>query len=306
MTFSHSSTPSEHSGPAAKAGGFSRRGVLKSLAAAGFLAVAGDVFLAAPAHAATAPPVIPPLPETVSGVGNPLVPVASGWRWTSSPPASFWTSGTDTSSWHPLDVPGEPALQSQSVPSDTECAYTVEVTVPADFAGKCVMLRFDGVYSYARLWVNGTAVRTHDGGFTTWYADITSLVTPGRAAVVTLGVTDRPTSIAGQSNYAHHIIGGILRDVTLVALPPSHLTRLHADTTFDSAYRDATLTVTAAASFQTGQSGTATLTLTDPEGRPVAITPSKIDLTGTNPQQQAVIPVKAPSSGTRNTPTSTP
>ncbi|MCX5143942.1 glycoside hydrolase family 2 TIM barrel-domain containing protein [Streptomyces sp. NBC_00338] len=294
MTFSHSSTPSEHSGPAAKAGGFSRRGVLKSLAAAGFLAVAGDVFLAAPAHAATAPPVIPPLPETVSGVGNPLVPVASGWRWTSSPPASFWTSGTDTSSWHPLDVPGEPALQSQSVPSDTECAYTVEVTVPADFAGKCVMLRFDGVYSYARLWVNGTAVRTHDGGFTTWYADITSLVTPGRAAVVTLGVTDRPTSIAGQSNYAHHIIGGILRDVTLVALPASHLTRLHADTTFDSAYRDATLTVTAAASFQTGQSGTATLTLTDPEGRPVAITPSKIDLTGTNPQQQAVIPVKAP------------
>lgn len=136
------------------------------------------------------------------------------------PPASFWASGTDTSSWHPIDVPGEPALQHETVPSDTECAYTMTTTVPADFAGKRVMLRFDGVYSYARLWVNGTAVRTHDGGFTTWYADITSLVTPGRKAVVTLGVTDRPTSIAGQSDYAHHIIGGILRDVTLVALPP--------------------------------------------------------------------------------------
>ncbi|WP_406417262.1 hypothetical protein OH809_35965 [Streptomyces sp. NBC_00873] len=294
MTFSHRRTPSDHADTAAQTGAFTRRNALKGLAAAGFLAVAGDVFLAAPAHAATAPPVIPPLPEKVSGVRTPLVPVTSGWRWTSSPPASFWASGTDTSSWHPLDVPGEPALQIEPVPSDTECAYTVEVAVPADFAGKRVMLRFDGVYSYARLWVNGTAVRTHDGGFTTWYADITSLVTPGREAVVTLGVTDRPTSIARQSDYAHHIIGGILREVTLMALPASHLTRLHADTTFDSAYRDATLTVTAAAAFKAGQRGTAELTLTDPEGRPVAIAPSKITLTGTDPQQQAVIPVSAP------------
>ncbi|WP_326673379.1 glycoside hydrolase family 2 protein [Streptomyces sp. NBC_01257] len=272
----------------------SRRSALKGLAAAGFLAVAGDVFLAAPAHAATAPPVLPPLPESVSGVRAPLVPVTSGWRWTSSPPSSFWTAGTDTSSWHPLDVPGEPALQSETVPADTECAYAVKLTVPADFAGKCVMLRFDGVYSYARLWVDGTAVRTHDGGFTTWYADITSLVTPGREAVVTLGVTDRSTSIAGQSNYAHHTIGGILREVTLVALPASYLTRLHVDTAFDSAYEDATLTVTAAAVFRAGRSGTADLTLTDPAGRPVGISPSKITLTGDGPQQQAVIPVSAP------------
>ncbi|WP_329168417.1 hypothetical protein OG709_30410 [Streptomyces sp. NBC_01267] len=294
MTSSHRRTHEVPPDTATASSAFTRRSALKGLAAAGILAVAGDVFLAAPAGAATAPPVIPPLPKTVSGVRTPLVPLTSGWRWTSSPPASFWASGTDTSSWHPIDVPGEPALQHETVPSDTECAYTMTTTVPADFAGKRVMLRFDGVYSYARLWVNGTAVRTHDGGFTTWYADITSLVTPGRKAVVTLGVTDRPTSIAGQSDYAHHIIGGILRDVTLVALPPSYLTRLHTDTTFDSAYKDATLTVTAAAAFRTGQSGTVELALTDPAGRPVAIRPSRITLTGADAQQQAVIPVKAP------------
>ncbi|MFD7431499.1 glycoside hydrolase family 2 TIM barrel-domain containing protein [Streptomyces sp. NPDC059818] len=294
MTFPHRRKPSDSPDAADPTGTFSRRSALKGLAAAGILAVAGDVFLTAPASAAAAPPVIPPLPETVSGVRNPLVPLTSGWRWTSSPPASFWTAGTNTSSWHPLDVPGEPALQSETVPSGTECAYAVRVTVPADFAGKRVLLRFDGVYNYARLWVNGTAVRTHDGGFTTWYADVTSLVVPGREAVVALGVTDRPTSIAGQSDYAHHIIGGILREVTLVALPASYLTRLHADTAFDGAYKDATLTVTAAAAFRTGQSGTAELTLTDPSGRPVAITPSTITLTGTDPQRQAVIPVKAP------------
>lgn len=51
------------------------------------------------------------------------------------------------------------------MPSGTECAYSVKVAVPADFAGRKIMLRFDGVYSFARLWVNGTAVRTHDGGW---------------------------------------------------------------------------------------------------------------------------------------------
>ncbi|MFJ5088432.1 glycoside hydrolase family 2 TIM barrel-domain containing protein [Streptomyces sp. NPDC088674] len=274
--------------------GFTRRSALKGLAAAGVLAAAGEVFLAGPAQAATNVPPIPPLPGTVSGVRTPLVPVTSGWRWTASPPASFWTTGTDTSGWQALDVPGEPALQSQKVPSDTECAYAVKVTIPADFAGKRVMLRFDGVYNYARLWVNGTAVRTHDGGFTTWYADITTLVTPGRQALVTVGVTDRPTSIAGQSDYAHHIIGGILRDVTLVALPTSHLTRLHADTTFDSAFKDAQLTVTAAAALQSGRSGTVELALTDPSGKTVALSPAKIDLSGAQPQQQATIPVTAP------------
>lgn len=294
MKFPHRRTPSDRPDAATATGAFTRRSALKSLAAAGILAVAGDVFLAGPAHAATAPPAIPPLPDTVSGVANPRVPVTSGWRYTSTPPASFWTSGTDTSSWHEIDVPGEPALQDETVLSNTECAYAVTVTVPADFAGKRVLLRFDGVYSYARLWVNGTAVRTHDGGFTTWYADITSLVTPGSKAVITVGVTDRPDTIAGQSDYAHHIIGGILREVTLVALPTAYLTRLHADTTFDASYKDATLTVTAAAVLAAGASGTAELTLADPAGKTVAISPSTIILTDKAPQQQAAIPVAAP------------
>lgn len=237
---------------------------------------------------------IPPLPDGVTGVGRPQIPVTTGWRWTAQPPAEFWKPGTDTAGWNAVEVPTEPAMQGHDVPSNTECAYVTTVAVPADFKGRRVMLRFDGVYSYARLWVNGTAVRTHDGGFTTWYADITDLVTPGKDALVAVGVTDRPDTIAGQSNYAHHLIGGILRDVTLVALPASHLTRLHTDTTFDAAYRNATLTVTAAAAFNGSDSGTVRLTLADPDGKSVPLQPSTVSLSPTTPQDQAVIAVKNP------------
>ncbi|MET9674659.1 hypothetical protein ABZY68_16410 [Streptomyces sp. NPDC006482] len=88
---------------------------------------------------------------------------------------------------------------------------------------------------------------------------------------MTLGVTDRPDSISGQSEYAKHIIGGILRDVTLVALPVSHLTRLHADTTFGASCTDAILTVTAAAALAAGKSGTVDLRLTDAAHQTVAL-----------------------------------
>ncbi|MFD5922792.1 glycoside hydrolase family 2 TIM barrel-domain containing protein [Kitasatospora sp. NPDC058201] len=267
------------------------------MVAAGMLAAvagAGDFFIAAPAAAATAPPVVPPLPDTVSGVANPRIPIASGWRYTTTPPASFWTTATDTSTWAAVSVPGEPAMQGQNVPTNQECAYSVKVPVPADYAGRTVLLRFDGVYSYARLWVNGTLVTTHEGGFTTWYANITSLVTPGQQATVTLGVTDGANTISRESYYAKHNIGGILRDVTLVALPASHLTRLHTDTTFDASYTNATLTVTAAAALAAGKTGTVALTLTNPDGQPVPLTPAQITLTGASPQQAVAIPVNAP------------
>ena len=109
-----------------------------------------------------------------------------------------------------------------------------------------MFLRFDGVYSYARVWVNGKFVREHHGGFTSWDCDITEFVTPGQTAWLTVGVTDRADEISYASNYAKHYIGGILRGVKLLILPADYLTRFHIETDFDSAYKDATLKVTAA------------------------------------------------------------
>lgn len=52
--------------------------------------------------------------------------------------------------------------------------------IPDDFKGKRVILRFDGVYSHARLSVNGKFIREHHGGFTRWETDITPQIHIGR------------------------------------------------------------------------------------------------------------------------------
>ena len=71
-------------------------------------------------------------------------------------------------------------MQGYAIEHDKPVLYKKQFVLPADYKGQRTILRFDGVYSYARLWVNGTYVREHFGGFSRWEADITSLVKPGK------------------------------------------------------------------------------------------------------------------------------
>ena len=164
------------------------------------------------------------------------------------------------------------------------------VQIPAEATGKTVLLRFDGVYSYARVWVNGKFVREHHGGFTSWDCDITGHVTPGQTAWITVGVTDRADEISYASNYAKHYIGGILRGVKLVILPAAHVTRLHVETDFDSSFKDARLKVMASVVVRDSRDVKLNLHLTDPEGKIIPLSPSSIAFSADKPEASLEIP----------------
>lgn len=183
--------------------------------------------------------------------------VCSGWERSYVLPA--WLEGTESpvlllngvwdfkysqeGRWTDIRVPGEVAMQGFAIMHDTPFFYRKSFEVPADYAGKRIFLRFDGVYSHARLSVNGNYVREHHGGFTRWETDITSWVHIGKKNTVMLEVTDRLDDISYASGYAHHPVGGILRDVTLFALPEPHLYDINIMTSLDSLYQDAGLEI---------------------------------------------------------------
>lgn len=79
-------------------------------------------------------------------------------------------------------MPGEAYMQNFNIEQNIEYPYKKQISIPSDYNGKKVVLRFEGVYSYARVWVNGNYVRDHTGGFTAWDCDITDYVTPGESA----------------------------------------------------------------------------------------------------------------------------
>ena len=174
------------------------------------------------------------LPDYVRGVKNPVMSLNGEWefRYTADSP---WTS---------IAVPGEAAMQGYAIRHDVSFFYRKMVRIPADYQGNKIILRFDGTYSKAILYVNGTQVRNHNGGFTRWEADITPYVKAGADNELMLELTDPLEDISYASGYAHHPIGGILRDVTLFATPSESISNATFVTDLDSLYRDAVLSFT--------------------------------------------------------------
>jgi len=239
-------------------------------------------------------PQLVPLPVQVQGVSKAVLSLDGTWKFTLSPPPQFWLNSSDPAAWPDLSVPGELVMQGFGISRDVEYPYKRSVLIPSDFKGKRIILRFDGVYSYARVWVNGVFERDHHGGFTSWECDITNEVTPGQAAWITVGVTDRADEISYGSNYAKHYIGGILRNVKLVALPSNHATRFQLGTDLDSAYRDATLEVTAAIAFHGARKAAINFQLRDPDHHPVSLRPGSMNFTTEKTEVRLDIPVAAP------------
>lgn len=174
------------------------------------------------------------LPDYVRGVKTPVISLNGEWefRYTADSP---WTS---------IAVPGEAAMQGYAIRHDVPFFYRRTVHVPADYQGNKIILRFDGTYSKARLYVNGTRIRNHHGGFTRWETDITPYVKAGADNELMLELTDPLEDISYASGYAHHPIGGILRDVTLFATPSESISNATFVTDLDSLYRDAVLSFT--------------------------------------------------------------
>gem|GEM_PF-277376 len=240
---------------------------------------------------AQAHPTISPLPEETPGLVTFVTDLGGRWKFAAEPPAGFWENGTDPSAWAEAEVPGEWAAQGYALGRDVERAYKRRIEVPRDFAGRRLILRFDGVYSYARVWVDGRFVRDHQGGFTSWECDVTGWVRPGEPSWLTVGVADMSDEISWGSNYAKHNIGGILQGVRLVALPAVHAERLHVETGLDASFRNGTLKVTAGLRLGIGESADVRLALTAPDGKPVRLDRAVIVLTASEPERAVSIPV---------------
>jgi beta-galactosidase len=104
--------------------------------------------------------------------------------------------------------------------------YRRDFEVPASEKGRKVFLFFEGVGSYATVWVNGKLAGKHAGGRTTFTLDVTDLVHFDKPNVLAVradhpaGITDLPWVCGGCSDKAGFSEGsqpmGIFRPVTVV------------------------------------------------------------------------------------------
>lgn len=214
-------------------------------------------------------------PDKVSGVKQEQLSLNGVWKF------RYASNGK----WHSVKVPGELAMQGFGIEHDKAYLYERDFLIPQDYRNKQTVIRFDGVYLYARLFVNNQFVCDHFGGFTRWEADITSFVKTGKKNVIRLEVTDRKDDISYASGYAHHPIGGILRGVSVYALPSANLADLKVETLLDSTYTDATLRL----SMKASADAKIEYKLVDPNGKIVPLQESSKSLVkGENTHQFSV------------------
>lgn len=211
-----------------------------------------------------------PLPCTVTGVNNNSILLNGTWQFDPQPQNEIEkTNYKPKGGWSTILVPGEYAMQGFAIEHDKPVLYRKIFSIPADFTGKSVILRFDGVYSHARLFVNGSFIREHHGGFTRWESDVTSYIKPGKNNEIKLEVTDRKDDISYASGYAHHPIGGILRDVLIYALPKNHINNIKIATELDKNYINASLNLSL--SLQHTKPLKIIFSLHDPKGKEVSL-----------------------------------
>ena len=198
-------------------------------------------------------PVIVPVPTTVAGVGDPVVSLPAAWTRSQSGAATVLTQ---------------------------------EVPVPAAFAGRRVILRFEDTSQAARLEVNGRFVRDYWGSSGAWTADITDFVTPGQPARIAVRLERSP----GLGAFVRFM--PMIRTASLYAVPEQYVQRFRLTTDFDAQYRDAELEVWVRVSQPGG--GSLRLSATGPDGKRLALSPATVRLPAGMDEFKYKVKVKAP------------
>ena len=113
--------------------------------------------------------------------------------------------------------------------------YRRKFRVPAGWAGQRVLLHFGAVDYLATVWVNGTLVGSHKGGYTSFYFDITAALQAGDNELVVRAVDDTrdPLQPSGKQSLDRHSSGcfytrstGIWQTVWLEPVPAAFLVKM--------------------------------------------------------------------------------
>lgn len=217
-------------------------------------------------------PRLSPKVGNVEGIQSPSVSLNGSWNFqTASIPITR------------IEVPGEWTMQGFTVPEGETAYYSRKFLLPFDWMGKRVKIRFDAVSSYGLVKVNGQAVGEHEGGMVPFELDITKAVKSGENEIVVevraWTISDRLGCI---SQYACHTVGGLVRKVTLFALPEINIAGMDVITQLDKGYKHADLHITTQVAREGNLSGTVTLNyiLNDASGKAVANGKQNVDEKG--------------------------
>ncbi|MBP7937315.1 MAG: DUF4981 domain-containing protein [Phycisphaerae bacterium] len=202
-------------------------------------------------------------------------------------PVDFYRTDFDDSAWKTIPVPSNMEIQGYGIPIYTNMqypwgkvdppripadnnsvgSYRTKFAIPANWKGRQVFVRFDGVASAFYLWVNGQKVGFNKDSRTAAEFNITKCLKDGDNLLAVEVYRWSDGSYLEDQDFFR--LSGIFRDVALLSVGDLTLRDLQVNTDLDAQYRDAVLSVQAKVRGYAAGDAAATLemSLRDARGR---------------------------------------
>ena len=100
------------------------------------------------------------------------------------------------------------------------CVYEKDFPMPAHGENELIYLQFNGVNASAKVILNGAVVMTHDGGYSTFRADVTDHLRDSNHLVVEVDNSKNDRVYPQKADFTFY--GGIYRDVLLLTVSRDH------------------------------------------------------------------------------------
>jgi hypothetical protein len=148
----------------------------------------------------------------------------AGWRFHFGAAPGAEKPGFADAGWQAVGLPHSfsiPYFQAASFPIG-EGWYRKDLVVDKPLKGRRMFLEFEGAFQVADVYVNGTKLAQHRGGYTGFPVDITPALHAGRN-VVAVRVDNRWEQTLAPRAGEHVFSGGLYRDVWLVQTGDVHV-----------------------------------------------------------------------------------
>jgi len=159
--------------------------------------------------------------------GRTRVAINGDWRFLRSDAAGASASSFDDAAWTGVALPHTyNAIDGQDGGNNYYRGvawYRKHQVLAPEAAGKKVYLEVDGANTVCDVFVNGTAIGQHRGGFARFRFDVTAALVPGSDNVIALRVSNAPAADIAPLDADFTSFGGVYRDVHLIVTDPLHI-----------------------------------------------------------------------------------
>ncbi len=158
-------------------------------------------------------------------------PLNGDWRFLKSDPGlAASASAFDDSAWETVQLPHAwNAIDGQDGGGDYyrgPAWYRLPFDVESGWSGRRLVLKFHSAQIVADVYVNGTWIGQHRGGYVAFTFDITQAVNFGATNVLAVRVDNSYVTDVGPESGDFTIGGGLTREVDLLVLDPVHISPL--------------------------------------------------------------------------------